>query len=92
MFTPAVFDWDESNEAVHVAKHGIPFDVAVGVFLDDNRLEEADTRKPYDPPRFNTVGIVDGVCMNVTFAVVAEVARIISARRASRKERKRYGA
>jgi uncharacterized DUF497 family protein len=91
MQTPAAFEWNDDNEARHLAKHGLVFDFAIGIFLDDNRLEEQDTRNKYDPPRYNTVGVVDGICINVTFAMVGDTAVIISARCASRKERKRYG-
>ncbi len=91
MQTPLAFDWREDNEAVHVAKHSVPFAFAIGVFSDDDRIEDEDRRQPHDPPRFNTVGLVDGLCINVTFAVRGDVAVIISARQASRKERRRYG-
>ncbi len=88
--TPLAVEWKEANEAWHVAKHGVPFAVAAAVFLDANRLEDQDTREAYDPPRFNTVGIVGDICINVTFAMEGDLAVIISARRASRKERKLY--
>ena len=90
MQTPLAVDWKEANEARHVAKHGIRFAIAAAVFLDARRIEEPDTREAHDPPRFNTVGIVAGVCLNVTFAMEGDLAIIISARRASRKERKCY--
>lgn len=60
MQEPIAIDWNDGNEAKHIAKHGIPFDVAGRVFLDHGRLEVADTRKSYGELRFNTVGIVDG--------------------------------
>lgn len=90
MRKPLAVDWSQENEARHVAKHGIPFTVAAGVFLDPERLEAEDLRLPYDPPRFNAVGSVDGVCINVTFAMQGDLAVIIPARRASRKERRLY--
>jgi uncharacterized DUF497 family protein len=87
---PTAFDWRDENEADHVARHGIPFGIASAVFLDPRRIETEDRRKDYGEQRWNTVGLVDGVCLNVTFAMVAETAWIISARPAHRKERKRY--
>ena len=92
MQTPAAIDWTEENEARHLAKHGIPFAFAARVFLDARRFEAEDVRRAYSEPRFNTVGAVDGICINVTFAMEGEVATIISARPASRKERRRYAA
>ncbi|WP_246725205.1 BrnT family toxin [Beijerinckia sp. L45] len=88
---PTSFDWHDKNEADHVARHGISFAIASAVFLDPRRIETEDRRKDYGERRWNTVGLVDGVCINVTFAMVAETARIISARPAHRKERRRYG-
>jgi hypothetical protein len=91
MQVPTAFDWDDANEAKHLEKHGIPFSFAARVFLDENRLQAEDLRKIYAEARFNTVGLVDGICINVTFAMDGATARIISARQSSRKERKRYG-
>ena len=91
MQRPASIDWHDDNEAVHSAKHGIPFAFAARVFLDKNRLEIEDVRKAYDPRRFNTAGVVDSLCINVTFAMQGTTAWIISVRPASRRERKRYG-
>ena len=90
MWSPLAVDWNEVNEAQHVAKHGIPFAVAAAVFLDAERLEDQDLREAHDPARYNTIGVVGGVCINVTFAREGDLAVIIPARVASRKERKRY--
>ena len=60
MQSPVAFEWREVNEAIHLEKHGIWFDFAIGVFLDPHRIEQEDTRGAYDAPRFNTVGLVDG--------------------------------
>lgn len=88
---PTGFEWDESKHDSNYAKHGIPFDAAPSVFLDPDRLEETDRRREYGEARANVVGQVDGVCLTVTFTMRGTVARIISARRSSREERKRYG-
>ncbi len=92
MQSPGFTDWSDKNEAVHLEKHGIWFDFAAFVFLDADRLETPDLREFRDPPRFNTIGLVDGICINVTFAMEGDVAIIISARPASRRERERYAA
>ncbi len=91
MKTLTAIRWNDENEARHLEKHGLLFSFAAGVFTDPNRIEEADTRRDYDLPRYNVVGLVDGVCINVTFALQESEAVIISARSASRRERKRYG-
>jgi uncharacterized DUF497 family protein len=91
MALPLAFEWDEDKAAQNYAKHGVPFEAAMDVFLDSARIEEPDDRKPYGEERVNVIGIVDGVCLNVTFTVRDGTYRIISARPASRRERRTYG-
>lgn len=90
MSTPTLFEWDEAKSAANEAERGIPFEAAAEVFLDDNRLESPDARFSYGESRMNVIGAVDGVVLHVTYTRRNGVARIISARRANRKERKRY--
>ena len=92
MRNPVSFEWRELNEAAHVAKHGVPFALAAAVFLDPRRLVRVDRRHDYGEDRYNVIGVVDGRCLNVTFAMRADTAWIISARQASRKERAFYHA
>lgn len=88
---PSSFEWDEEKALGNYAKHGISFDAAIEVFFDQARVEEQDVRKPYGEGRSNAIGVVDGVCLTVTFTVRGQAYRIISARRSSRKERRKYG-
>lgn len=71
---------------------GLTFGFAAAVFTDADRLVAAHLRQAHDPPRFNAVGVVDGICIDGTYAIDGDVTVIISARKASRKERERYGA
>jgi uncharacterized DUF497 family protein len=88
---PTEFEWDEDKAARNHTKHGVSFEMAIGVFADPDRLEEQDRRRDYGEARFNIVGIVDGYHLTVTWTRRGRIARIISARRASREERERYG-
>ena len=90
LVTVAAFEWDDKKAAENHAKHAITFEAAVQVFLDENRIELTDVRKPYGEQRVNVTGMVDGICITVTFTIRAEICRIISARPASRKERRIY--
>lgn len=90
MGTPVAFQWDETKAAANEAKHGVPFDIAVAVFLDPRRLDDVDDRNDYGEERRNVIGVVDGVCLALTYTMRGRVCRIISARRAHRKERTRY--
>lgn len=87
---PSDFEWDDAKAASNLAKHGIGFELAIAVFVDDDRLEETDARRNYGETRLNVVGVVDGLCLTITFTLRDGAARIISARKAHRKERARY--
>ena len=86
-----VFEWDEEKDRINQAKHGVSFDYAVQVFLDPNRLEQIDERFDYAEERVAVIGMVS---FDVLFVVVTErnndLVRLISARRATRQEEKRY--
>ena len=84
------FEWDATKAASNLAKHGVSFDQGARVFADPAHLTLADIRHAAEA-RDNTTGLVAGViCLTVTHIDRAGVTRLISARRASRKERNAY--
>jgi uncharacterized DUF497 family protein len=92
MGAPAGFEWDDAKATYNYGKHGVSFEVATGVFRDRDRLDVADMRFNYGEDRRIATGMVQGVCLTVAFTVCANGnIRIISARPASRKERRTYG-
>jgi hypothetical protein len=89
-----LFEWDEAKADKNLRKHGISFELARQVFLDPCALVEQE-RIGDGEPRWRTIGLVGG--MVVLFVAHTteeqgqhEIVRIISARRATRKERIRY--
>ena len=76
----------------HAAKHGVSFDDAVTVFLDGDALDGPDSQHSRDEMRFLRLGRVLVVAYTLRRSSDAEAIRIISARRASRRERAAYGA
>jgi uncharacterized protein len=76
--------------------HGITFEEAVNVFGDPYALFEQDrTDDETGELRWQAIGLVEGtVVLLVAFAIREEgddeAVRLISARRATRKERNRY--
>ena len=54
------------------------------MFLDAERSGDQGAREACDPPRFDTVGVVDGLCVTLAFAMEGDLAIIIPARLASR--------
>lgn len=89
------FEWDPDKAALNVRKHEVAFEVAALVFADPFALSAQD-RIENGEQRWQTIGIADGYLVLVVAHTVqddedgSEVIRIISARRADPKERKRY--
>ena len=83
------FEWDANKAAKNLAKHGIDFMQAAAVFLDARRLTLVDARHASEL-RFNTTGIIQEEIFIICHTDRAGVTRIISARHASRHERKKY--
>lgn len=90
------FEWDVAKALTNRRKHGVSFEIARQVFEDPHALTEHD-RIEDGERRWQTTGLVNGVLLLlVAHSVVFkedeadETIRIISARRANRKERQRY--
>jgi len=87
------FEWDERKAASNRDKHRVSFEDAITAFDDPLALMAADSAHstPTEDRRW-LIGEADAGVLVVVFTVrmPGKVHRIISARRASRKERKRY--
>jgi uncharacterized DUF497 family protein len=88
------FEWDEKKNAINLRKHGITFDTAVVIFDDPQQLLIPD-RVVGGEQRWHTIGSADGVLLLLVVHTLEnedgeEVVRLISARRAERRERRRY--
>ena len=86
-----VFIWDPRKAAANLKKHGIDFREAVTVLDDTLSTTFPDIDHPGLEPRFLTIGVSS---RNRVLVVVHtdqdELIRIISARRATRHERRFY--
>ena len=90
-----MFEWDAAKAAANPLKHGVSFDEAASGFRDVNSLDGPDIQHSVDEARALRIGrSFEGRVIVVAYTVRrredAEIIRIISARRASRKERKAY--
>jgi uncharacterized DUF497 family protein len=85
-----IFEWDERKAAHNLTKHGVPFEYAARVFLDRRRLEAEDTRRAYGELRWLTLGKIEGRLFAVAYTRRGEMIRLISARKASEREQRRY--
>jgi uncharacterized DUF497 family protein len=87
------FSWDPAKAASNLARHGVSFDEACSVFDDPGIRLQLQTHA--DEPRLAAIGYSGA--NRILFVVVIEVShgetvRIISARKATRSERKDYEA
>jgi uncharacterized DUF497 family protein len=89
------FEWDADKAVSNLAKHRVSFETATRVFADPFLLTQQD-RIENGEHRWQTIGMVDGHLLLLVAHTVfddddgTEVLRIISARRAEPKERKRF--
>jgi uncharacterized DUF497 family protein len=89
-----LFEWDEAKAEANRRKHGVSFEVAKLVFADPYALTE-QYRIEDAERRWQTIGLVGDIAILLVAHAVSEeghdeIIRIISARRANRKERARY--
>ncbi len=88
---PRAFEWDDAKAASNLAKHGVPFDYAARVFLDEAVVDFDASRETDGEARRKAVGQIEGRVFTVVYARRGDAIRIISARRANAMERKAYG-
>jgi uncharacterized protein len=83
------YQWDKDKASANLRKHGIDFADAVSVFSDDLAITTPDER--FDEERFITIGL-DGLgrVLIVVYTWRAQEIRLISARPATRQERRQY--
>ncbi len=92
---PILFEWDPNKARTNIEKHGVSFEDAMQVFNDPFALSAQDQIEDGEY-RWRTVGLVGGVVVILVAHTrwgedeVDEVIRIISARRAERRERMDY--
>lgn len=90
-----LFEWDSDKDEINQRKHGISFDIATQVFYDPNLITTADNDSKGEE-RWQTVGSIGGYAVLLVVHTYRdkdgiEVIRIISARKLSKGEVKKYG-
>jgi len=73
----------------NILRRGLPFDL-VALFDWDTTTIEQDARRDYGEVRFQATGWIGQRLHVVIFTMRGNVARIISLRKANKRERKRY--
>jgi uncharacterized protein len=91
-----VFSWDAPKAISNYEKHGVSFEEAASVFSDPDALDWEDVEHSASEQRSKRLGISSAGCVLLVVYTIRrvrhgeEAIRIISARQASRKERKAY--
>jgi uncharacterized DUF497 family protein len=83
------FEWDPAKSAATEQARGISFARAAEIFAG-RMVEWIDDRRPYSETRIRALGESAGEVLHVVYTRRAAVIRIISARRANRKERSQW--
>ena len=84
------FEWDDDKARQNVSKHQIDFWAARLVFADPGVMDDDDDTMDYGEDRYRAVGMVNGEVITVFYTLRDSRARIVTARRATRKERQDY--
>ena len=84
------FEWDADKNRLNIEKHGVEFELAKEIF-ESPVLSHVDDRAEYGEIRMIGIGALgDGAILTVVYTERLGSTRLISARPASRPERKIY--
>jgi uncharacterized DUF497 family protein len=84
-----LFEWDEAKNRSNFTKHGLDFADAELVFAGPC-VTFVDSRFDYGEERFITLGLLVGRLVTIAHAPRGEATRIVSMRKANRREQKIY--
>lgn len=85
------FEWDDANNVKNYTKHGVSCEEAESVFQDVSRFDYHDPLRPQTEKRYVTLGRSNRPrILLIAWTLRGEYVRVISARPASRRERKIY--
>ena len=85
-----MFEWDEQKAERNQSKHSISFPFATRAFDDENRVTVIDHRYDYGETRYITLAKIDNRVYVVAFTIRSSNIRLLSARKANKREVKRY--
>ncbi len=87
------FEWDDRKAAINAKKHGVTFDEARSVFVDERAKLIDDPDHSEDEDRFVLLGLSSALRLLLVchcYRSEGGVIRIISARKATARESKSY--
>lgn len=87
------FEWDQNKSRTNKKKHGITFEEASSVFLDESGIVFEDPEHSENEERFLILGFSESARMLLVCYCLRSrdtIIRIISARRATKAEEQQY--
>ena len=81
-------EWEDRKAASNLRKHNVSFGLARLVFADPLAIDDVDEDEPED--RWRRIGIGEGIVLVVIYTMRRERIRIISGRKASKREQDNY--
>ncbi len=85
------FEWDEAKSERNRVMRDLPFGLAIELF-DGQTLDQTDSRHDYGEKRLRAIGLAGDLILVCIYTDRGAVHRIISVRRANRRERNAYRA
>lgn len=83
------YEWDESKRLSNLKKHGVDF-ADIEEFDWGRAVTWIDDREDYGEERMLALGLLRGVIYSVAYAERGEATRIISFRKATRREIEKF--
>ncbi len=84
------FEWAENKSDACFADRGFDFAYVIRAFADPDRFLNQDYRWDYGEERYRLLGKIDGRVFALVYTPRDDVIRIISARKANRREVQEY--
>lgn len=82
-------EFDSEKNQCNIRARGISFDLALE-FEFESAFIRLDVRKDYGEPRFVALGLISNRVFNLVFTVRTDAIRVISLRKANKREVIRY--
>ena len=83
------FEWDEAKRRANLYRHGIDFN-AIKKILVGPTISVVDDRFDYGEMRLQTFGLLNGKVVVIAHTESDDVMRVISIRKATKREEKTY--
>jgi len=84
-----VVTWDEDKRLSNISRHGLDF-IGCETIFDGPVIAEEDVRLAYGEQRINVIGFLCNAVVFLTYTERSEDMHVISLRRATRHEIKRF--